>query len=69
MGGVKILENIWEYNVVGVYDYKSPGHLSDWYELVVKNIESTPGDLVEAGVFTGKSLIGTSLLITRITKH
>ena len=66
MGGVKILENIWEYNVVGVYDYKSPGHLSDWYELVVKNIESTPGDLVEAGVFTGKSFIGTSLLLQEL---
>jgi hypothetical protein len=53
----------WEFNILGIYDYKSSGPLFDWYEVVKNNINKVDGELVEAGVFKGRSYLATSLLI------
>lgn len=58
-----ILSNYWEYNKLGVYDHKSPGPLFDWYEIIKNNISRVTGELVEAGVFKGRSFLATALLI------
>jgi len=58
-----MLNDYWEFNVMGVYDYRSYGSLYDWYEIIQTNISNVDGDLVEAGVFKGRSFLATSLLI------
>ena len=58
-----MLNDYWEFNVMGVYDYRSYGSLYDWYEIIQSNISNVDGDLVEAGVFKGRSFLATSLLI------
>ena len=33
-----MLNDYWEFNVMGVYDYRSYGSLYDWYEIIQSNI-------------------------------
>lgn len=53
----------WEFNTLDIYNYTRPGP----YELYFNNIRLRslidPGDLVEAGVFNGHTLLATALLL------
>ena len=65
MESALILNNDWEFDVIKAYNYRKEGHLQDWFTLV-KKINEVEGDLIEAGVFTGNSFLGTSLLIQEL---
>lgn len=56
----------WEFNTLGIYNYTRPGP----YELYFNNIRLRalldPGDLIEAGVFNGRTLLATALLLKEI---
>jgi hypothetical protein len=60
------LNDDWEFNVLGIYNYKQPGPLEDYFNYILENHERVDGDLVEAGVFQGRSLLGMGLLLKEL---
>jgi hypothetical protein len=56
----------WEFNLLGIYNYTRPGP----YELYFNNIRLRalldPGDLMEVGIFNGRTLLATALLLQEI---
>ncbi len=56
----------WEFNVLGIYNYRKPGKLEAYYSFIKENHDALDGDIVEAGVFNGKSLLSTALLLKRL---
>lgn len=60
------LNNNWEFNVFDIYDFNMKGKLDIYYNYIIKNHESIDGDILEAGVFRGKSLLSTALLLKEL---
>ena len=60
------LKDNWEFNVLGVYNYNAPGKLEHYYQWIIDNHNSIDGDILEAGVFNGKSLLATALLLKEL---
>lgn len=60
------LDEDWEFNVLGVYNYRRPGTKRRWFEFVARHATRMEGDLVEAGVYRGRSLLATALLLREI---
>ncbi len=52
----------WETNVIGI-DNINTSHLNNYYKFILKNHKKIRGDIVEAGVFKGKSLLATALMM------
>lgn len=72
-----ILKNTWEYNVLEVYDYRKnmpefrdhvagPTKLDHYYRFIIDNHHEIAGNIIEAGVFKGKSLLSTAMLLKEI---
>lgn len=59
------MEN-WEFNVLGIYNYNLPGKLDNYFKFIVENHKCLDGELVEAGVFNGKSILATGLLLKEL---
>jgi len=57
------LEEDWEFNVAGVYNYKKPGPLKNYFDFIINNHNKINGDILEAGVFKGRSLLGVALML------
>jgi len=54
----------WEFNVLNIYNFQKPGgHLEPYFDFVRENHAVIEGDLLEAGVFRGSSLIGMALML------
>ena len=53
----------WEFNVLGIYNYRAPGKLDPYFSFIAENHHLIPGDIVEAGVFQGRSFLATALLL------
>lgn len=60
------LDNEWEYNVLGVLNPSKAGALRFYFEFVRTYHSLLEGDIVEAGVYQGKSLIGMALMLKEI---
>lgn len=56
----------WEYAVLGVYDYEAPGKFRAYYEWLQRDLVRVEGDVLEAGVYRGVSLLATALLLKRM---
>ncbi len=56
----------WEFNSLGIYDYRKPGPHDAYFNYIRLNDSHSEGDIVEAGVFRGKSLLATALLLKEI---
>jgi hypothetical protein len=56
----------WEFNVLDIYNYKKPGQYDIIFDFVKKNHKKISGDIVEAGVFRGRSLIAMGMLLKEI---
>jgi hypothetical protein len=61
-----ILQEDWEFNVLGVYNYRRPGMLKYYFDFVIENHANIPGDLLESGVFRGRSLLGMAMLLKEL---
>lgn len=61
-----ILNNDWEFNVLGVYNYKKDGPFSSLFNFVKENHDKIDGDIVESGVYKGSSLLAMGLLLKEI---
>lgn len=60
------LEEDWEFNVLGVYNYRKHGQFAGYYAFLAENHERVPGDVAEVGVFRGNSLLATALLLREL---
>lgn len=60
------LTDDWEFNVLGVYNFRKPGAFSSLFDFVRENHLRIEGDLVEAGVFRGSSLLGMALMLKEL---
>jgi len=61
-----MLAHDWEFNVLGIYNFRKAGKLDAYYDWLRKNHARVPGDVLEAGVFKGKSLLATALLLKEL---
>lgn len=55
----------WEFNVLGLYNYNLPGKLDEYFKFIREN-QHLEGDICEAGVFNGKTLLATCLFLKEI---
>ena len=56
----------WEYNVMGILNPAKAGALRFYVEFIKSNHDLLEGDIVEAGVYQGKSLLGIALMLKEI---
>ena len=61
-----ILHDQWEFDVLGIANYDNPGKLKPYFDWIKINHKKVDGDLAEAGVFNGKSLLSTGLLLKEL---
>lgn len=62
---MKLNQN-WQYDVLNVYNYNQFGNLKHYFDFIKKNHKKISGDLIEAGVFNGRSLLATALLLKEL---
>lgn len=60
------LEQDWEFNVLEIYNYKKSGQYHALFDFVRENHDKIVGDIVEAGVFRGSSLVAMGMLLKEI---
>lgn len=60
------LTDDWEFNVLGIYNFRKPGPFSSLFDFVRENHSRIEGDLIEAGVFRGSSLLGMGLMLKEL---
>jgi hypothetical protein len=61
-----ILKHDWEFNVLDVYNYKKPGEKLGFFDYIIENHNTVDGDICEAGVFNGSSLLATGMLLKEL---
>ncbi len=64
-----MIEEDWEFNVLNLYNFYRVGYLECYFDFIKKNHDNFAGDIVEAGVFQGKSLISTALLLKKLKSN
>lgn len=63
---INYLTQDWEFNVLGVYNYLKPGRFDAVLKFIRENHKNIPGDIVEAGVYKGASLIAVGMLLKEL---
>jgi hypothetical protein len=63
---MKTLHDDWEFNVLGIYNYKKSGPFDALFDFVRKNHDKIDGDIVESGVYRGKSLVALAMLLKEL---
>ena len=61
-----LLYEDWEFNVLGIYNYKKPGPLENYFDFIRENHLRIKGDILEAGVYQGRSLLGMALMLKEL---
>jgi len=56
----------WEFNVLDVYNYRKAGKFKVLFDFIRRRHHSIQGDIVEAGVFRGRSLIAIGMLLKEL---
>jgi hypothetical protein len=60
------LKYAWEYDVLGIYNYKTPGKLDRLINHIKLKHATLEGDVVEAGVFRGAQTLAIALLLKEL---
>lgn len=60
------LTDDWEFNVLGIYNFRKPGPFDTLFNFVRDNHQRVEGDIVEAGVFRGSSLIAMGIMLKEL---
>jgi hypothetical protein len=60
------LQEDWEFNVLGIYNYRKPGPFDALFRFVQDNHHRLDGDIVEAGVYRGSSLIAMGMMLKEL---
>jgi len=63
---MNILKKDWEFNVLGIYNYLKSGRFDSLFNFIKENHHKIKGDIVEAGVFRGNSLIAIAMYLKEI---
>ena len=61
-----MLTEDWEFNILDVYNFRKPGPLEGYFEFVMEHHAVLPGDILEAGVYRGRSLLGMALMLKEL---
>ena len=61
-----MIREAWEFNILEVYNYHHPGPLEGYFTFVREHHRVLPGDLLEAGVYRGKSLLAMALMLKEL---
>lgn len=56
----------WEFDVLKLYNPLRVGHLDVWFEFLRNKVAAVPGDILEAGVFQGKSLLAACTVMSEV---
>jgi len=56
----------WEFNVMDIYNYRLPGPYDSYFDFIRNNHNNMDGDILESGVFRGRTLIATALLLKEL---
>jgi len=59
------LRHDWEFNVLDIYNYGRAGRLETYFNFIAGNLDM-PGDICEAGVYRGNSLLATALWLKEL---
>jgi hypothetical protein len=59
-------ESDWEFNVLGIENFKKTGPRDAYFNFIRSNYSTLEGDIVESGVFRGRSLLATALLLKEL---
>jgi hypothetical protein len=60
------LINDWELNLLEIYDTRKPGPYDFYFNYIRINDKVLDGDIVESGVYRGKTLLATALYLKEI---
>ena len=60
------LKDDWQFNILNIYNFNKIGSLKGYFDFIKKNHKKINGDLIEAGVFKGSSLISTAIFLKKI---
>jgi hypothetical protein len=60
------LQEDWEFNVLGIYNYRKRAELRNYFDYIAENHDRIDGDILEAGVYKGRSLLATGLLLKEL---
>lgn len=60
------IQDDWEFNVLGIYNFLKPDRLDTLFEFIQDNNSKIPGDIVEAGVYRGNSLIALGMFLKHL---
>tara|TARA_B110000971_G_C19990686_1_gene491817 strand:- start:133 stop:891 length:759 start_codon:yes stop_codon:yes gene_type:complete len=56
----------WEFNTMDIYNYQLSGPYDSYFNFIRKNHDHMKGDILESGVFRGRTLIATALLLKEL---
>jgi len=62
----KEIKEDWEFNILEIYNFRRSGPHESYFDFVRENHAVLPGDLLEAGVFRGKSLLAMALMLKEL---
>jgi hypothetical protein len=60
------IQEDWEFNVLGIYNFLKPGRFDALFKFIQDNHSKMPGDIVEAGVYRGSSLIALGMFLKQL---
>lgn len=63
---ITTLMDDWEFNSLNINNFRRYSFKKNYYSYIKENHDHIPGDIVEAGVFNGKSLLSTALLLKEL---
>ena len=66
---MNILKKDWEFNVLDIYNYLKQGRLDALFTFIKENHDKIKGDIIEAGVFRGRSLIAIAMYLKQIGSY
>lgn len=59
----------WEFNTLGIYNFNNKFSYKPLFDFIKKNHNKLPGDIVEAGVFKGSTLLSIALFLKKLKSN
>ena len=61
-----MIKRQYEFNVLNILNYNTDNKVSVYYNWIKEHHAKIEGDIIEAGVYQGKSILSTGLLLTHL---
>ena len=56
----------WSFDILNIYNFNKPGSLDYYFKFIKRNINKIEGDLIEAGVHKGKTLLSLGIFLKKL---